>query len=102
MLALKTVGVWFACGIVITAAIMFVPYEYCADGPGRGFPFAVLNPSHGPSFGTVQIQPDEKNGQSFNLVSLMGDLVIWGAAAAGVSLCIRRFAQRSTAKHAQK
>ena len=91
MHALKTFGVWLACGVIITGAIMLVPYEYCTDGPGRGFPFAVLSPLHGPSLGAVRLQPDTNNGQGFDFVSLAGDVVVWAGVAAGVSLFVRRF-----------
>lgn len=91
MRALKSFSIWFVCGIIITGAVMLVPYEYCMDGSGRGFPFAILSPLHGPSPGAIRLQPDTKNGQGLDFLSLAGDVIIWGAVAAGVSLFVRRF-----------
>jgi hypothetical protein len=79
-----------ASGILITAALMLVPYEYCIDGTGRGLPLAVLHPMHGSSAGVVRLQADTKGGQGLDFLGLASDSAMWSALLAGVCLYVRK------------
>ena len=68
-------------GVALTGVVMLVPYEYCMDGPGRGFPFAVYSPSCGAWVPVVAFD-DSKVPQVLDAGGFVGDVVAWGAVAA--------------------
>ncbi len=80
-LALKRHLTSLLFGIGVTALTMTVPYEYCMDGPGRGFPFAVYSPACG-AWVPVFAFDDSKIPQVLDLGGLVGDAVVWAAAVA--------------------
>jgi hypothetical protein len=80
-------------GIGITALTMTVPYEYCMDGPGRGFPFAVYSPACGAWVPVVAFD-GSKIPQVLDLGGLVGDAVVWGTAVA----LLRRWHSRRLAR----
>jgi hypothetical protein len=78
---------------------MLVPYEYCMDGSGRGFPFAVYSPQCG-AWLPVFAFDESKIPQVLDLGGFLGDVLVWGAAAAFVRY--RCFSRREQAdKRAQ-
>lgn len=68
---------------------MLIPYQYCMDGPGRGFPFAVYSPSCGAWFPAFAFD-DSKIPQILDLGGFVGDVLVWGAVAALVRTRILR------------
>jgi hypothetical protein len=59
---------------------MLVPYEYCMDGPGRGFPFAVYSPMCGAWFPVFAFD-QSKIPQILDGGGFVGDVLVWGAVA---------------------
>jgi hypothetical protein len=73
----------FLWGAALTAMTMLIPYQYCMDGPGRGFPFAVYCPSCGawlPAFAF----DESKIPLILDLGGFLGDVLVWGLAVAFV------------------
>jgi hypothetical protein len=68
------------CGVALTGIIMLVPYEYCMDGPGRGFPFAVYSPICGAWFPVFAFD-HSKIPQVLDGGGFIGDVAAWGAVA---------------------
>ena len=60
---------------------MLVPYQYCMDGPGRGFPFAIYCPVCG-GWLPVFAFDDSKIPQILDLGGFVGDVLVWGVAVA--------------------
>ncbi|MFO1461032.1 MAG: hypothetical protein U1G08_16710 [Verrucomicrobiota bacterium] len=76
-------------GVALTATTMLIPYQYCMDGAGRGFPFAVYCPSCGawlPAFAF----DDSKIPQILDLGGFLVDVLVWGLAAAFVRYRLSR------------
>lgn len=85
----------FLWGVAITTATMLLPYQYCMDGPGRGFPFAVFCPMCGawlPVFSFDQ----SKIPQILDLGAFIGDVLLWGVAAGYVRTWLTRPRAQST------
>ena len=62
---------------------MLVPYQYCMDGPGRGFPVAVYSPLCG-AWLPVFAFDHKKIPQVLDLGGLLVGALIWGAGVAFV------------------
>jgi hypothetical protein len=67
-------------GVAITSATLLVDYQYCMDGPGRGFPFAVYSPLCGAWFPVFAFDRS-KIPQILDGGGFIGDVLAWGAAA---------------------
>lgn len=76
-------------GVALTAATMLIPYQYCMDGPGRGLPFAVYSPSCGAWFPVFAFN-ESKIPQILDLGGGLGDVLVWGLAAAFVRYRLSR------------
>lgn len=79
----------FIWGAAITLATMLVSYQYCTDGPGRGFPFAVYTPACGAWFPVIPLD-DSKIPQVIDFGALFYDLIFWSAIAGGVQIVYKR------------
>ena len=62
--------------VVLALVIFALPYEYCMDGNGYGFPLAWYHPGHG-EWGTVEIDRGQKISDVLDLVNLFGSMVLW-------------------------
>ena len=91
MRILKIILVSLTFGTLLTAATMLFPYDYCMDGPGRGFPCAVLRPWHGASAGAVRLQRDGELGRELALSSVAVDVLVWSIVAGFVWPFVGRF-----------
>jgi hypothetical protein len=63
--------------ICCTAFSMLVKLEYCMDGDGRGFPFAITHPAHGPSKFEFLYKGQAIEGMTFDTLSLGLNLLSW-------------------------
>ena len=70
-------------GTVITGMTMLVPFQYCMDGPGRGFPFAVYSPLCG-AWCPVFTFDENKTPQVLDVGGLLADVLVWTVAVAVV------------------
>lgn len=86
-------------GVVCTALSTLVTYEYCVGGPGRGLPFAVTHPGHGPEALEFVYEGSALEGQVLDLGALGLDLGVWsvlvGLPFAFVRMWRRRYVVRS-------
>lgn len=77
----KTHAINLVWGVALTAMTMLIPYQYCMDGPGRGFPFAVYCPACGAWLAAFAFD-DSKIPQILDLGGFFGDALVWGFAVA--------------------
>jgi len=80
--------------------VSLVEYQYCMDGAGRGWPFAIVHPAHlrltpgspapkrGDEVFSILLAPPavrRPSGLSYppevNFLAIIGDIAVWGAAA---------------------
>ena len=62
---------------MLLAAMLFaVPWEYCMDGNGYGFPMAWLHPGHG-EWGAIVLDERDKAGEVIDVPNLLGSLLLW-------------------------
>ena len=54
-----------------------VKYEYCMDGPGRGLPYAMSHPGHGPELLEFAYQGAAAEGIVFDAASASKNVVVW-------------------------
>jgi len=59
---------------------MLFSYQFCMDGPGRGFPIAAYCPSCGAWLGAIDLD-HEKIPQVFDTLALITDVLIWAIVA---------------------
>jgi hypothetical protein len=74
-----------AVGIVLFA----VPYPYCMDGYGYGFPFAWFHPGHGERF-AIPVHPDEKLSDIIDIENIIVSTIIFASIAGAVAWFRRR------------
>ncbi len=82
--------------IVLALVIFALPYEYCMDGNGYGFPFAWYHPGHG-EWGAVEIDRGQKISDVLDLVNLFGSMVLWSFMVGFV-----RWLAKRTSKNAER
>ena len=80
-------------GIAMTGTLTFFEYQYCMDGPGRGWPFAVIYPAHlnlvpgetPPTRGdepfSILLRSDISYPPQVSGLAVVGDIIVWGAVA---------------------
>ena len=68
-------------GTVGTALSARSEYVFCGDGPGRGLPFAITHPAHGPELLEFPFRGDSYDGFVFDGVGATGDIAYWGVIA---------------------
>lgn len=76
--AMKIVVISLLWGAAITATSMLFPYEYCMDGPGRGFPFAAYSPMFD-AWLPIFAFDESKIPQTLDLGGFIGDTIILGS-----------------------
>ena len=82
-------------GFVATALSLVVEYEFCVDGPGRGFPAAVAHPAHGKEAMEFAYSGDQIEGRVVDVGNVGIDLATWSLVVGlPVSLVARARRQR--------
>jgi len=57
---------------------MIFKYQYCMGGMGRGFPFAILKPTHHNDFLAIQLEPEMKiHGIEFSFTSVFLNILVY-------------------------
>src|SRR5215471_19183727 len=64
-------------GFVATTLSMVVEYQFCMDGPGRGFPAAVTHPAHGKEPMEFAYSGDQIEGMVVDVGNVGVDLATW-------------------------
>lgn len=106
----KRGAISLAVGVAATVLVSLVPYQYCMDGRGRGWPFAIVHPAHlmvrpgsqlptrgDEVFSILLMSPTARmlpSGLSYppeiNVLAIVGDIVVWSLAG----YCIVRWLYR--------
>jgi hypothetical protein len=105
----KRVAISLIVGGVATVLIMLVEYQYCMDGSGRGWPFAIIHPAHlrlvpgspaptrGDEFFSVLLAPpvaQSASGLSYppeiHFLAIIGDIFVWSTVAFLIVSWLRR------------
>ena len=63
-------------GVVLALLLFALPYDFCIDGVGYGFPFAWLHPGHG-EWGTYPINPSEKFSDVIDIANIAISFAAW-------------------------
>jgi hypothetical protein len=66
-------------GAVLALILFAVPYEFCMDGKGYGFPFAWYHPGHG-EWGAIVLDPYDKFSDVIDFPNLAISVTVWGVA----------------------
>jgi len=96
----KWAAISLCLGAAATVLVSLVEYQYCMDGSGRGWPFAIVHPAHlhvipgsqvpkrgDEVFSLLLARPTAQrpSGLSYppevNLLAVIGDIGVWSAAA---------------------
>ena len=96
----KWAAISLCLGAAATVLVSLVEYQYCMDGAGRGWPFAIVHPAHlrltpgspapkrGDEVFSILLAPPavrRPSGLSYppevNFLAIIGDIALWGAAA---------------------
>lgn len=81
----------FVVSAAIAAGLLLIalPWEYCMDGTGYGFPFAWYHPGHDEAW-CWKVHPEEKFSAVVDPSNLIASLLLW----AGMVWLLRRFSWR--------
>jgi hypothetical protein len=74
-------------GAICTVLAARSEYTFCVGGPGRGLPFALTHPAHGPELLQFAFEGNSYEGLVFDGVGALGDIAFWGVIA-GVPLAL--------------
>lgn len=75
--------------IAVAGVLFGMPFEYCMEGSGYGFPFAWLHPYHG-DWGAYVIHPHEHSSDAIDLLNIAMSLLLWAIACHGARRHLRR------------
>ena len=84
-------------GGVLALLLFALPYEYCMDGTGYGFPFACFHPGHD-DWGAYVINPTETFSDVIDPVNISAALVLWGIIYCSVSWYVKRKSNKKANK----
>lgn len=76
--------------VILTAAGMIPPIEYCMAGPGYGLPMAVIHPSHQEWWLIPLRIPLAMDDFAFDPAGLGIDLLVCWLIVLGISAAVRR------------
>lgn len=68
-------------GAICTVLSARSEYPFCMAGPGRGQPFSITHPAHGPEFLEFPFRGNSYDGLVFDGVGATGDIAFWGVIA---------------------
>jgi hypothetical protein len=83
-------------GLVLTGFTMLFPYQYCMNGPARGFPFASRVPPCEATFAAWGDTSGNSAAPVLDLPRSLGDVAIWGGMVAFVHTRVSRGTRRRT------
>lgn len=76
-------------GIALALVLFAIPFEYCMDGLGFGFPFAWYHPGHD-DWGAYVIDPDDYLSDVIDFVNIAASLAVWLIVYSSVSWYSKR------------
>jgi hypothetical protein len=79
-------------GVVLAGVIFGVPFEYCMEGVGYGFPFAWFHPDHN-DWGAYVISSNENSSNVIDFPNIALSLLVWAIAYLGVRHSLKRMQQ---------
>jgi hypothetical protein len=65
-------------GIFCTGISALFPWEFCMGGDARGFPLAIVRPSHGDGILAIPLRPTQTSHYELSVPSLLGDVLLYG------------------------
>ncbi len=81
--------------IVLLALVLFgLPWEFCMNGTGYGFPFAWFHPGHG-EWGEFPLHGDIDHGAVIDLPNLLASLFLLAAGAWAVMFAEKKLRSQS-------
>ena len=84
-------------GVVLAGLLFCLPFDYCMEGLGYGFPFAWFHPDHN-DWGAYVISPNENSSNAIDLPNIALSLLVWAIAYFGVRYYLKRLPQSNAVK----